>query len=73
MFASSFDQLKVAVSNLKRQAHKKSEGSLAYVKGGLSTFFEAQDALSGKGTPTQGAICGQGRNPSPPRPGVYGV
>lgn len=43
---TSFDQLKVAVSNLKRQAHKKSEGSLAYVKGGLSTFFEAQDALS---------------------------
>jgi hypothetical protein len=38
----------MAVTNLKRQANKKSEGSLAYVKGGLSTFFEAQDALSGK-------------------------
>ncbi|KAG7236134.1 hypothetical protein INR49_000698 [Caranx melampygus] len=25
---------------------KKNEGSLAYVKGGLSTFFEAQDALA---------------------------
>lgn len=34
--------------NLKKQANKKNEGSLAYVKGGLSTFFEAQDALSGK-------------------------
>lgn len=43
---TSFEQLKMAVSNLKRQANKKSEGSLAYVKGGLSTFFEAQDALS---------------------------
>ncbi|XP_054982670.1 exocyst complex component 2 [Sorex araneus] len=43
---TSFEQLKMAVSNLKRQASKKSEGSLAYVKGGLSTFFEAQDALS---------------------------
>ena len=40
----------MAVTNLKRQANKKSEGSLAYVKGGLSTFFEAQDALSGKVT-----------------------
>lgn len=40
----------MAVTNLKRQANKKSEGSLAYVKGGLSTFFEAQDALSGKET-----------------------
>lgn len=43
---TSFEQLKTAVTNLKRQASKKSEGSLAYVKGGLSTFFEAQDALS---------------------------
>ncbi|XP_013377292.1 PREDICTED: exocyst complex component 2 isoform X2 [Chinchilla lanigera] len=44
---TSFEQLKMAVANLKRQANKKSEGSLACVKGGLSTFFEAQDALSG--------------------------
>ncbi|XP_053528528.1 exocyst complex component 2 isoform X3 [Artibeus jamaicensis] len=44
---TSFEQLKMAVTNLKRQANKKSEGSLACVKGGLSTFFEAQDALSG--------------------------
>ncbi|KAM9832036.1 LOW QUALITY PROTEIN: exocyst complex component 2 [Neosynchiropus ocellatus] len=43
---SSFDHLKLAASNLKKQATKKNEGSLAYVKGGLSTFFEAQDALS---------------------------
>uniref|UniRef100_A0A669CZ89 Exocyst complex component 2 n=1 Tax=Oreochromis niloticus TaxID=8128 RepID=A0A669CZ89_ORENI len=43
---SCFDQLKIAASNLKKQATKKNEGSLAYVKGGLSTFFEAQDALS---------------------------
>ncbi|KAF6344494.1 exocyst complex component 2 [Rhinolophus ferrumequinum] len=43
---TSFEQLKMAVTHLKRQANKKSEGSLAYVKGGLSTFFEAQDALS---------------------------
>lgn len=43
---TSFEQLKMAVANLKRQANKKSEGSLACVKGGLSTFFEAQDALS---------------------------
>ncbi|XP_037375060.1 exocyst complex component 2 isoform X3 [Talpa occidentalis] len=43
---TSFEQLKMAVTNLKRQANKKSEGSLTYVKGGLSTFFEAQDALS---------------------------
>ncbi|CAO2595651.1 Exocyst complex component 2 [Lemmus lemmus] len=43
---TSFEQLKMAVTNLKRQANKKSEGSLASVKGGLSTFFEAQDALS---------------------------
>nr|XP_030737430.1 exocyst complex component 2 isoform X2 [Globicephala melas] len=43
---TSFEQLKMAVTHLKRQANKKSEGSLACVKGGLSTFFEAQDALS---------------------------
>uniref|UniRef100_A0AAQ6ALS9 Exocyst complex component 2 n=1 Tax=Amphiprion ocellaris TaxID=80972 RepID=A0AAQ6ALS9_AMPOC len=43
----NFEQLKIAASNLKKQATKKNEGSLAYVKGGLSTFFEAQDALSG--------------------------
>uniref|UniRef100_A0A7N8YJK6 Exocyst complex component 2 n=1 Tax=Mastacembelus armatus TaxID=205130 RepID=A0A7N8YJK6_9TELE len=43
---SSFDQLKIAANNLKKQASKKNEGSLAYVKGGLSTFFEAQDALA---------------------------
>ncbi|XP_010162675.1 exocyst complex component 2, partial [Antrostomus carolinensis] len=43
---TSFDQLKTAVVNLKKQGNKKNEGSLAYVKGGLSTFFEAQDALS---------------------------
>ncbi|TKS75083.1 Exocyst complex component 2 [Collichthys lucidus] len=43
---SSFEQLKMAASNLKKQATKKNEGSLAYVKGGLSTFFEAQDALA---------------------------
>uniref|UniRef100_A0A8C3KXY9 Exocyst complex component 2 n=1 Tax=Chrysolophus pictus TaxID=9089 RepID=A0A8C3KXY9_CHRPC len=43
---TSFDQLKMAIVNLKKQANKKNEGSLAYVKGGLSTFFEAQDALS---------------------------
>uniref|UniRef100_A0A4W6F8A8 Exocyst complex component 2 n=1 Tax=Lates calcarifer TaxID=8187 RepID=A0A4W6F8A8_LATCA len=43
----SFEQLKIAASNLKKQATKKNEGSLAYVKGGLSTFFEAQDALAG--------------------------
>lgn len=36
----------MAVGNLKKQASKKNEGSLAYVKGGLSTFFEAQDALA---------------------------
>lgn len=48
----SFDQLKIAASNLKKQATKKNEGSLAYVKGGLSTFFEAQDALSGEGINT---------------------
>lgn len=44
--ATSFDQLKVAAIFLRKQANKKNEGSLAYVKGGLSTFFEAQDALS---------------------------
>ena len=49
-FHFSFEQLKMAVTHLKRQANKKSEGSLACVKGGLSTFFEAQDALSGKVT-----------------------
>lgn len=47
-FFYSFEQLKVAANNLKKQATKKNEGSLAYVKGGLSTFFEAQDALSGE-------------------------
>ncbi|XP_012990443.2 exocyst complex component 2 isoform X2 [Esox lucius] len=45
--ATSFDQLRQAASNLKKQATTKNEGSLAYVKGGLSTFFEAQDALAG--------------------------
>lgn len=40
----------MAASNLKKQATRKNEGSLAYVKGGLSTFFEAQDALAGKDT-----------------------
>ncbi|XP_017311508.1 exocyst complex component 2 [Ictalurus punctatus] len=44
--ATSFEQLRMAVGNLKKQASKKNEGSLACVKGGLSTFFEAQDALS---------------------------
>uniref|UniRef100_A0A6Q2XUD2 Exocyst complex component 2 n=1 Tax=Esox lucius TaxID=8010 RepID=A0A6Q2XUD2_ESOLU len=43
----NFDQLRQAASNLKKQATTKNEGSLAYVKGGLSTFFEAQDALAG--------------------------
>uniref|UniRef100_A0A8C3A521 Exocyst complex component 2 n=1 Tax=Cyclopterus lumpus TaxID=8103 RepID=A0A8C3A521_CYCLU len=43
----NFEQLKIAANNLKKQATKKNEGSLAYVKGGLSTFFEAQDALAG--------------------------
>ncbi|XP_070603271.1 exocyst complex component 2 isoform X2 [Erythrolamprus reginae] len=43
---ASFDQLKMAVINLRKQANKKNEGNLQYVKGGLSTFFEAQDALS---------------------------
>ncbi|OXB84590.1 UNVERIFIED_CONTAM: hypothetical protein H355_008066 [Colinus virginianus] len=45
-YGDGFDQLKMSVVNLKKQANKKNEGSLAYVKGGLSTFFEAQDALS---------------------------
>ncbi|XP_039609362.1 exocyst complex component 2 isoform X1 [Polypterus senegalus] len=44
--AASFDQLKMAANNLRKQASKKNEGSLSYVKGGLSTFFEAQDALA---------------------------
>ncbi|XP_062412248.1 exocyst complex component 2 [Sardina pilchardus] len=44
--STSFDQLRSAAGTLKKQATQKSEGSLAYVKGGLSTFFEAQDALS---------------------------
>ncbi|XP_064409444.1 exocyst complex component 2 isoform X2 [Latimeria chalumnae] len=44
--STSFDQLKQAANYLRKQANKKNEGSLAYVKGGLSTFFEAQDALS---------------------------
>ncbi|XP_043985638.1 exocyst complex component 2 [Gambusia affinis] len=43
---TGFEQLKIAANNLKKQATKKNEGSLAYVKGGLSTFFEAQDALA---------------------------
>lgn len=47
-FFLSFEQLKIGANNLKKQATKKNEGSLAYVKGGLSTFFEAQDALAGK-------------------------
>lgn len=53
----------MAVANLKRQANKKSEGSLACVKGGLSTFFEAQDALSGKAV--LAAICAGGRGDLP--------
>lgn len=48
IFLNSFEHLKAAANNLKKQATKKNEGSLGYVKGGLSTFFEAQDALSGK-------------------------
>ncbi|KAL7888346.1 hypothetical protein AOLI_G00033200 [Acnodon oligacanthus] len=44
--ATSFEHLRLAAGNLKKQASKKNEGSLAYVKGGLSTFFEAQDALA---------------------------
>lgn len=42
----SFEQLKIAANNLRKQASKKNEGNVAYVKGGLSTFFEAQDALA---------------------------
>ncbi|ROI33819.1 Exocyst complex component 2 [Anabarilius grahami] len=44
--STGFEHLRMAVGNLKKQASKKNEGSLAYVKGGLSTFFEAQDALA---------------------------
>lgn len=44
--STSFEHLRAGVGNLKKQASKKNEGSLAYVKGGLSTFFEAQDALA---------------------------
>ncbi|XP_056377020.1 exocyst complex component 2 isoform X2 [Hyla sarda] len=43
---ASLEQLKIAANNLKKQASKKNEGNVAYVKGGLSTFFEAQDALA---------------------------
>ncbi|OCT76374.1 exocyst complex component 2 [Xenopus laevis] len=43
---ASFEQLKTAANNLRKQASKKNEGNVAYVKGGLSTFFEAQDALA---------------------------
>ncbi|KAJ8395529.1 hypothetical protein AAFF_G00032630 [Aldrovandia affinis] len=43
---TSFEQLRIAASTLRKQANRKNEGSLAYVKGGLSTFFEAQDALA---------------------------
>ncbi|XP_068092912.1 exocyst complex component 2 [Hyperolius riggenbachi] len=43
---SSFEQLKIGANNLRKQASKKNEGNVAYVKGGLSTFFEAQDALA---------------------------
>ncbi|XP_028823639.1 exocyst complex component 2 [Denticeps clupeoides] len=43
---TSFDNLRSAAGNLKKQVSQKNEGSLAYVKGGLSTFFEAQDALA---------------------------
>ncbi|KAM4687590.1 exocyst complex component 2 isoform 2-T2 [Discoglossus pictus] len=43
---TSFEQLKIGANNLRKQANKKNEGSVAYVKGGLSTFFEAQDALA---------------------------
>lgn len=42
----------MAVGNLKKQASTKNEGGLACVKGGLSTFFEAQDALAGMHGPT---------------------
>ncbi|XP_035270817.1 exocyst complex component 2 [Anguilla anguilla] len=44
--STSFEQLRIAAQNLRKQANKKNDGSLAYVKGGLSTFFEAQDALA---------------------------
>ncbi|XP_053322065.1 exocyst complex component 2 [Spea bombifrons] len=44
--SASFEQLKIAANNLRKQASKKNEGNVAYVKGGLSTFFEAQDALA---------------------------
>ncbi|CAH2284188.1 exocyst complex component 2 [Pelobates cultripes] len=44
--SASFEQLKIAATNLRKQASKKNEGNVAYVKGGLSTFFEAQDALA---------------------------
>ncbi|XP_069586851.1 exocyst complex component 2 isoform X1 [Ranitomeya imitator] len=44
--SASFEQLKIGTNNLKKQASKKNEGNVAYVKGGLSTFFEAQDALA---------------------------
>ncbi|XP_077125894.1 exocyst complex component 2 [Ranitomeya variabilis] len=44
--SASFEQLKIGANNLKKQASKKNEGNVAYVKGGLSTFFEAQDALA---------------------------
>ncbi|KAM9308773.1 exocyst complex component 2 [Gastrophryne carolinensis] len=43
---ASFEQLKIAANNLRKQASKKNEGNVAYVKGGLSTFFEAQNALA---------------------------
>uniref|UniRef100_UPI00358FCEE5 exocyst complex component 2-like isoform X1 n=1 Tax=Myxine glutinosa TaxID=7769 RepID=UPI00358FCEE5 len=42
----SFNTLKVGASNLRKQALRKDEGGLSCVKGGLGTFFEAQDALS---------------------------
>lgn len=57
LFFLSFDQLKIAASNLKKQSAKKNEGSLAYVKGGLSTFFEAQDALAGQSLLCHCLIC----------------
>ncbi|CAB1323996.1 unnamed protein product [Coregonus sp. 'balchen'] len=53
-----FPGLRMAASNLKKQATKKNEGSLAYVKGGLSTFFEAQDALAvGSRKLSGGCLC----------------
>uniref|UniRef100_A0A8C4Q9B9 Exocyst complex component 2 n=1 Tax=Eptatretus burgeri TaxID=7764 RepID=A0A8C4Q9B9_EPTBU len=45
-YSSSFSTLKVGASNLRKQASRKDEGGLSCVKGGLGTFFEAQDALS---------------------------